>query len=70
MYSLAALSRGHSQTTCKLGQLYVVGQPNANLVSRPYLVKVSWLVKKLQNGANLIYEKPPRVFMKTYLLKR
>ena len=32
--------------------------------------KVSWFVEKLQNGANVICEKPSSVFMKSYLLKR
>ena len=41
-----------------------LGQPNANLIRRPFLVKgkrankVSWLVKKLQNCANVICERP------------
>ena len=44
-------------------RLVIVGQPNANLVKSTN--KVRWLVKKLQNGAKLICEKPPSVFMKT-----
>ena len=59
--------------------VYSVGQPNTNLVSRSYLVKMlarllRWLVRKLQNRANVICERFLKIWMAlllpvTYLLK-